>query len=36
MSYITKPVDLEQFSAVVKSIEDFWFVVVRLPPNSEQ
>ncbi len=33
--YITKPVDLEQFSAVVKSIEDFWFVVVRLPPHDE-
>jgi len=33
--YITKPVDLEQFSAVVKSIEDFWFVVVRLPPHAE-
>lgn len=30
--YITKPVDLQQFSDVVKSIEDFWFVVVKLPP----
>jgi len=29
--YITKPVDLEQFINVVKSIEDFWLVVVRLP-----
>jgi CheY-like chemotaxis protein len=29
--YITKPVDLQQFMKVVKSIEDFWFVVVRLP-----
>ena len=33
--YITKPVDLDQFSAVVKSIEDFWFVVVKLPPNPD-
>ena len=31
--YITKPVDLEQFMTVVKSIEDFWFTVVRLPPE---
>jgi chemotaxis family two-component system response regulator Rcp1 len=31
--YITKPVDLEQFITVVKSIEDFWFTVVRLPPE---
>ena len=29
--YITKPVDLEQFLAVVKSIEDFWFTIVTLP-----
>ena len=29
--YITKPVDLEQFMAVVKSIEDFWVSVVKLP-----
>lgn len=31
--YITKPVGLEQFAKVVKSIEDFWFTVVRLPNN---
>ncbi len=29
--YISKPVDLEQFTKVVKSINDFWFTVVRLP-----
>jgi two-component system, chemotaxis family, response regulator Rcp1 len=29
--YVTKPVDLEQFITVVKSIEDFWFSIVRLP-----
>ena len=29
--YITKPVDLEQFMGVVKSIEDFWVTVVKLP-----
>ena len=31
--YITKPVDLDQFITVVKSIEDFWFSVVKLPPE---
>jgi chemotaxis family two-component system response regulator Rcp1 len=30
--YITKPVDLEQFLTVIRSIEDFWFTIVRLPP----
>ena len=30
--YITKPVDLDQFLKVVKSIEDFWFTIVKLPP----
>jgi CheY-like chemotaxis protein len=30
--YITKPVDLDQFLSVVRSIEDFWLVVGRLPP----
>jgi len=29
--YITKPVDLDQFITVVKSIEDFWFTIVKLP-----
>lgn len=29
--YITKPVDLEQFMKVVKTIEDFWLTIVRLP-----
>ncbi len=31
-SYVTKPVDLEQFISVVQSIEEFWFMVVKLPP----
>jgi two-component system, chemotaxis family, response regulator Rcp1 len=29
--YISKPVELEQFVAVVKSIEGFWFEIVKLP-----
>jgi DNA-binding NarL/FixJ family response regulator len=29
--YITKPVDLDQFMNVVRSIEEFWLTVVKLP-----
>lgn len=29
--YVTKPVDLDDFINVVKSIEDFWLSVVKLP-----
>ena len=29
--YITKPVDLEQFLKIIRSIEDFWLIVVKLP-----
>jgi two-component system, chemotaxis family, response regulator Rcp1 len=32
--YIVKPVDLEQFIAVVESIEQFWFQIVHLPPKG--
>jgi len=32
--YVTKPVDLEQFMTVVKSIEDFWLGIVMLPKNG--
>ncbi len=31
--YVTKPVDLDQFMAAVKAIEDFWLTVVTLPPE---
>lgn len=31
--YITKPIDLTQFSKVVKSIQDFWLSIVKLPPK---
>jgi len=30
-SYITKPVDPENFMDMFRSIEDFWLTVVRLP-----
>ncbi len=29
--FIVKPVDLEQFSSTIRSIEDFWFSIVKLP-----
>ncbi len=29
--YITKPVDLSQFTKVVQTIEDFWLAIVKLP-----
>jgi CheY-like chemotaxis protein len=32
--YITKPVDLEQYVQVIKSIDDFWLTVVRLPSDK--
>ena len=32
--YITKPVDLNQFTAIVKNIDNFWFSIVKLPPKE--
>jgi two-component system, chemotaxis family, response regulator Rcp1 len=32
--FVTKPVDLEKFIVVVKSIDVFWLTVVTLPPNG--
>jgi len=32
--YVTKPLTLPQFIQVVRSIEDFWFAIVKLPPKS--
>ena len=34
--YVTKPVDLEKFIVVVKSIDVFWLTVVTLPPNGTE
>jgi two-component system response regulator len=31
--FITKPVDFDDFMNVVDAVEDFWFSVVKLPPN---
>jgi CheY-like chemotaxis protein len=32
-AYILKPVDFHQFMKVMRAIEDFWFVTVKLPPQ---
>ena len=32
--YITKPVKLDDFVTVLRSIEDFWLTVVRLPSRG--
>lgn len=32
--YITKPVDLNQFMKVAKSIQEFWLTIVKLPPKG--
>lgn len=31
--YVTKPVDLDHFLAVMQSIQDFWLSIVKLPPK---
>jgi len=33
--YISKPVDFDEFTAVVQTIQDFWFSVVTLPPEPK-
>lgn len=32
--YVTKPIDFDQFTTVVKAIESFWFTIVKLPQNE--
>jgi len=34
--YITKPVELDQFMEIIKSIEGFWLTVVKLPKAPNQ
>ena len=33
-AYITKPVDFEQYSYIVKYIEKFWFTLAKLPHSK--
>ena len=32
-AYLIKPLNFEEFITVIKSIEDFWFKAVTLPPK---
>lgn len=32
-AYVRKPVDFDAFIEVVRTLEDFWFTVVKLPPE---
>jgi len=32
--YISKPIDLDQFISVVRSLENFWFSIVTLPSEE--
>ena len=31
--YIVKPVGLDEFITIVRSVEDFWLSIVRMPPK---
>jgi chemotaxis family two-component system response regulator Rcp1 len=33
--YITKPLDLGKFTTIIRSIEDFWLTVVKLPRRGQ-
>lgn len=35
-AYLTKPVDPDEFIDLVRSFEEFWFTLVKLPPAPEQ
>ena len=34
-SFVTKPLDFRAFQEVLKSLEQFWLCIVKLPPRSE-
>jgi CheY-like chemotaxis protein len=34
-AYVTKPVDPNQFVDVIRSLEEFWFTIVRSPPPPD-
>jgi len=33
--YITKPVDMQQFTAAISQLSDYWFVLTRLPRENK-
>ena len=32
--YVNKPLGMEEFAQIVRSIEDFWFTIVKLPRRN--
>ncbi len=34
--YITKPVDLDEFMKAIRSIENFWLTIVKLPGGASE
>ncbi|HEY9778256.1 MAG TPA: response regulator [Planktothrix sp.] len=32
--YVSKPIDLDKFTAIIKSFDEFWFSAVRFPPRE--
>lgn len=34
--YISKPLSLEEFAQIMKFIEDFWFLIVKLPHRNRR
>jgi two-component system, chemotaxis family, response regulator Rcp1 len=33
--YVKKPLNFDEFTKAMQRIEDFWFCIVRLPPNGK-
>jgi CheY-like chemotaxis protein len=34
-SFITKPVDINQFTRAIQALEEYWLQIVVLPPETE-
>jgi len=34
-SYTTKPIGIQEFYRVVQAIQEFWFTIVKLPPQTK-
>ncbi len=32
--YVTKPIDLQHFEKVIRSLDEFWFSAVKFPPET--
>lgn len=34
--YVNKPLGMDEFTRIVRTIEDFWLTIVKLPPQNSQ